>query len=414
MSKYADEGSIAHALAAMCLEAGTNADAYIGRVIECVDGEHHDLSPSAAVRWMSCPGSTVLTKSKPSTAGRKFSAPVTEEMAADVQTYLDNLRDYLRSAGATLMVEQRVDCGRWTGIAGHGGTADAIVVVGTELQVHDLKFGRGVEVDAEENSQLMLYALGALDMVEALGETVERVRLVIHQPRITKAPSEWDCSVAWLADFGERARAAVGGVRSAKEVAGPHDPTWRAAYLSPSEPACRWCDAKATCPALAERVQKEVGDDFENLDADKLKRSADFSGPSALAVKLRAVPLIEAWCTALAAHAEALALAGEKVPGFKLVAGRKGSRKWTSAEEAEARMKAFRMKHDEMYDYSIISPTTAEKRLAKEHPRQWSKLTDLVTQSDAKPTLVPESDKRPAIEVKPVTDGFQALAAEEV
>jgi hypothetical protein len=94
------------------------------------------------------------------------------------------------------------------------------------------------------------------------------------------------------------------------------------------------------------------------------------------------------------------------------VEGRKGARKWTSDEEAEAALKSMRLKSDEMYDYSVKSPTSIEKIL-KDNPRRWTKLQELISRSDGKPSVAPESDKRPALAITSVTDAFAALAVEE-
>ncbi|RYF45629.1 MAG: DUF2800 domain-containing protein, partial [Comamonadaceae bacterium] len=106
-------------------------------------------------------------------------------------------------------------------------------------------------------------------------------------------------------------------------------------------------------------------------------------------------------------------LAGQPVPGFKLVQGKKGNRQWTSKEEAEALLKAMRVKHDQMYDYTVISPTTAEK-LAKAEvigPRQWPKVVALITQSEGKPSVAPESDKRPALAIAAAAEDFDDVSA---
>jgi hypothetical protein len=97
---------------------------------------------------------------------------------------------------------------------------------------------------------------------------------------------------------------------------------------------------------------------------------------------------------------------GRAVPGYKLVLGKKGARAWEDEAAAEAAMKAMRLKQDQMYQFKVISPTTAEKLLAKESPRRWATLQKLITQSDGKPTVAPASDARPALEVKPVADDF--------
>jgi hypothetical protein len=129
--------------------------------------------------------------------------------------------------------------------------------------VHDLKFGRGVAVSAERNPQLMLYALGALRKFDVLG-TFKRVRLVIHQPRIQDAPSEWDCTVDELLAFSAEASKLARHAMTAYEFRA----NWMGkdnSYLQPSDDACKFCKAKATCPALAAKVVETVGADFEVL-----------------------------------------------------------------------------------------------------------------------------------------------------
>ena len=113
--------------------------------------------------------------------------------------------------------------------AGATGTADCVLMShdNTELVIVDLKTGRGYEVDATENSQLMMYASGALEYVSLLGFVPESVRVVIVQPRVSLTPSEWTCSVADLVAFGER-------VRQAAAAYGTGQPT-------PGAAQCRWC-----------------------------------------------------------------------------------------------------------------------------------------------------------------------------
>jgi hypothetical protein len=126
---------------------------------------------------------------------------------------------------------------------------------------------------------------------------------------------------------------------------------------------------------------------------------------------MTAVDLIEDWCDAVRKEAYARMNNGIPVPGFKLVQGRRGARAWRSKDEAEATLKTMRLKVEEMYDLSLISPTTAEK-LAKASvigPRQWPKLQDLITQPDGKPAIAPESDPKPAIQVAPRADVFNDL-----
>jgi hypothetical protein len=106
-------------------------------------------------------------------------------------------------------------------------------------------------------------------------------------------------------------------------------------------------------------------------------------------------------------------LDGGVVPGLKLVQGKSGARQWSDPEEAEKLLKSFRLKVDEMYDMKIISPTTAEKVL-KEHPKQWKKAEALVVRPPGKLAVVPVSDKREAVTVTPVIDGFADVSADDL
>jgi hypothetical protein len=112
------------------------------------------------------------------------------------------------------------------------------------------------------------------------------------------------------------------------------------------------------------------------------------------------------------AETERQLLVGEPVSGWKLVQGKRGNRAWTSKEEAEATLKAMRIKHEDMYDYAVISPTSADK-LAKAEiigPRQWPKLQALITQSEGKPSVAPASDKREALVLRTAND-FETVDA---
>jgi hypothetical protein len=310
-----------------------------------------------------------------------------------------------------LLIEQRVDFSEFVGVPGSTGTADAIVLAGKVLQVHDLKFGRGVRVDAERNEQLMLYALGALSMLDLLGE-IERVVMVIHQPRLDHV-SEWECSADELREWASTARDAA-----ATAVACFASAEIMTETLNPGEKQCRWCRAKATCPALAAKVQQDIGAEFAVL-ADPKRTDPVTKAPGQmvepdLAAAMAAIPLIEGWCKAVLAEGERRLLAGVPVAGFKLVEGRRGSRKWFDAADAEAALKAMRLKHDEMYDYSVISPTTAEKlvKAGSLGARQWTKLQALITQAEGRPSVAPASDKRPAIVVDATAD-FAPVAQTE-
>ena len=234
------------------------------------------------------------------------------------------------------------------------------------------------------------------------------VRLIISQPRLGHV-SEWVISVEDLLAFGEKVRAA------AKTTELPDAP------LNPSEDACRFCKAKATCPALDALVSSETGVALDAADFADLDAPTPPSEPVALATKLKIVPIIEDWCKSIRARVEQELLAGKQVPGFKLVQGRQGPRKWASEAEAEALLKSMKLSTTEMYNLSVISPTVAEKRTlpwldseGNQHPpaigpRQWKKVLPLITRSEGGLSVAPESDKRPAVQVAAQTDDFEDL-----
>lgn len=385
---------------------------------------HATLSPSSAVRWMACPGSVRLTKDLPDSTssfaaegtamhevaelclttnndaaayvGRifevdEFKVEFTTELALAVQDYVNYVRDVVKATGGELLVEQKLSIAHITGEAGAKGTSDVVILAPPELIVVDLKGGRGVPVDAMDNPQLQIYALAALEEFGLVGD-FERVRMVIHQPRLG-AVSEWTQTVQELQDF-------------AIEVADAACQTMTTdAQLHPTTKGCKFCKAKATCPAL----RQEVLDAFESVKAEEISTArADW-----LAACMGKADLIEAWLKAVRAEVETRLLAGETVVGFKLVQGKKGNRAWSDKEAAEALLKTMRVPHDQMYDYSVISPTTAEKLHKSEviGPRQWPKVQALITQSEGKPSVAPESDKRPALVMSAVLDDFTDVTA---
>jgi hypothetical protein len=126
-----------------------------------------------------------------------------------------------------------------------------------------------------------------------------------------------------------------------------------------------------------------------------------------------AVDMIEGWCKGVRAEVERRLLAGTFSDGrYKLVEGRAGARAWADEAEAEKLLKSFRLKQDEMYDFTLISPTAAEKVLAATSPKRWAKAQALIRRSDGKPSVAPAADKRPALVRTPVADDFDALPPE--
>jgi hypothetical protein len=412
--------------------------------------EHSLFSASAADRWMQCPGSIVLCDGLPSTTSvyaaegtaahslltkairdarpaadyvgveltvDGFAFVVDAEMAAHVQTCIDYVVDAAGPDGA-VTADLRVNYAAHLEVpsADAFGTLDVLIIREDELIIVDYKHGRGVAVDAVDNRQLRLYALGALEEYGSLGDFA-RVRLVISQPRVSAKPSEWTQTVEELEVWalGEARLAAI-AVRNAiaarREMPEPH---WSQAYLSPGEKQCRFCAAKATCPALRSAVVSSV---FEALPATVeefvalhnvdpgiifIERKDDAAW---LAACLSKADLIEDWIKAVRAEVERRLLVGLPVPGFKVVQGKMGNRAWRDPAEAEKLLReVFRLKVEDAYDLKLISPTSAEK-LAKAGvigPRQWPKAEALVVRAAGKPHVAPESDPRPALDVAPTS-----------
>jgi hypothetical protein len=399
-NEYSDEGTCAHNVAAMCFKEKRPATAYIGRYV--------DVGPCRAYEFR-------------------------EDMAEAVQCYVD----MVDSLPGEKFYEVAVPIGHLTGEEGATGTADVVSMTDDfeEIIVVDLKFGMGVFVNVERNKQAMTYALGALKKYDVLG-SIKRVRMFIHQPRISEAPSEWDCTVEELLAFAAEVEDKAAQARLAITLrdAWMHEPD-TGGYLTPGDEQCKFCKAKATCPALAKFVQENVGADFEVLatpnSIDIPIRLASLDAP-VLAMRLTATGLIEDWIKAVRAEAERKLLAGETVPGYKIVQGRQGNRKWSDPDAVEKMMKeTFRLTNEQMYDFKLISPTTAEKlapKLDKDGKvkpmkegapepvigvRQWPKLATLITRAEGAMSVAPESDPRPAITVNPLAD-HEALDASDL
>lgn len=371
--------------------------------------QHATLSPSGAHRWLTCPGSVLLERDLPDRSST-FADEGTRahEIASDLLLGLDPegpsrdaemlgyVNEYVAhvqalAEGGELEVEHSLDISAITGEPGAHGTADAVILHGNELFIVDLKYGRGVQVDAEHNEQLSIYALAALDEYELVAD-IEAVTLVIHQPRLAHV-SEWRTTAAELRAW-QSARVKPRAQRCidilATGITGPED-------FAPADKPCRFCKAQATCAPLAERVQAEIGADFDALTAEPQAPAE----PEALARAMGAVDLVEGWCKAVRAETERQLLAGQAVRGWKLVQGRRGARAWANAEEAEATLKSMRLKKEQMYDFKLISPTTAEKlhKAGELGARQWPKLQALIVQPEGKPSVAPESDPRAALSV---------------
>lgn len=375
---------------------------------------HAKLSASGSHRWLNCPASVSREEALPESTsvfaeegtaahelaeaclaknldayqflGQTFNGfEVDQEMADAVQMYLD----YVRDQEGHKLFEQRVDFSLW--VPGGFGTCDCFVLNSDIATVADLKYGKGVRVDAEDNTQMMLYALGCLSDFEFMFNTIETFKLVIVQPRMDHI-SEWEISRDDLLAFGDvvekRAKLALG-----------ESPT-----AIPGEKQCRFCNAKATCRELAEHCLQTAAEGFESVEQPIVVKDPQKLDNTEIAALLPQLKLLESWVKALEAYALAELEQGREVPGHKLVEGR-SIRKWADEDAAEQALRGSKLKVAEIFTKKLVTPTQAEKLLGKNHPL----LDELVVKPKGKPAIAVESDKRPAIEID-VTDGFDEVA----
>jgi len=413
------------------------------------EAAHSKFSASGFEAAMLCPGKPVMEEGKPNNGniysatgtvahmlleynlrdgsepagflGRifqvdSFDIEVDDDMVAAVNTAIRNLKEI--AGDGMILSEQRVNYSTYLGVEREQawGTADVIVVRGDELQVHDYKNGVGVVVDPRDNPQMMLYALGALEAVGSTLGPFTTVRMVIHQPNVKDSSSEWTCTVRELEQWA--AGPAWEAVEKRLEAAQPGAVV--AEYLSPGEKQCKFCKAKATCPALRAEVAETVFDSTPATPAEFGQTEFPYTSADLeddwLAVCMNKADLIEDWVKAVRAEVERRLLAGETVPGYKIVEGKLGSRKWVDPVAVEAALKAMRLKESEMYDFKLISPTTAEKlhKAKVIGPRQWPTLKAMYTQTRGKNHVAPESDSRPALTLTPVADEFTDVSVADL
>lgn len=374
--------------------------------------EHHAvLSPSASKRWISCPASirmqSIVSQPVENTTSPYAAEGTTAHTVAELSARFYVLRDLPESEFAELadaamegleddiqgdmlrhgseyaellqeklaqhpmsrlLLEQRLP----TGVPQCWGTSDAVIVSPTHVEVVDYKYGLGIWVGAEDNSQLMLYGVGALDTFgDVLGET-ENVRLTIHQPRLDNV-SSWDISPDKLRQWRDDV------VVVAEEALGEN------AHFGPSAEACRFCPAAGECrPRMEAATAEDFSSDPDLLEAEEI---GDL---------LKRIPEIKKWCAAVEDTALRKAYSeGLTIPGWKVVKSG-GNRRIDKQEEALQALYLAGYTDDQVLAARKLRGIGELERLLGKQPFQ-TILGSLAVKGPGSPSLAPESDKREAL-----------------
>ena len=360
-------------------------------------GRHALLSASSSHRWLACPPSARLCENyedtgseyaqqgtdahslcehklklslgmetEDPTEGLSFYDEEMEECACGYADYVLSLVEEAKREckDPVVLIEQRLDFSRF--VEEGFGTGDCVIIADGTLYIIDYKHGKGVEVSAEGNPQMMLYALGALELFDGIYD-IDTVRMAIYQPRrenVSVYAMAKDDLLKWaVGELAEKAKLAYAG--EGEFCAGEH---------------CRFCKAKAVCRKRAEYNLELAKYDFEipaTLEDDEI---------AAILIK---VDELAAWAADVKEFALQQALSGVKYAGFKIVEGR-SNRKYTDEKAVADTVKKAGF---DPYEPKLLGITAMEKLLGKKKFAEI--LKGLVEKPQGKPALVPESDKRP-------------------
>ena len=392
--------------------------------------KHALLSASSAYRWLECTaaprfeenfpnGSSVYAeegtlahaicelyarKQFTALSARKFNAELKklksdklfqDEMLKTAETYVEYLTEKAMGYAAMpyIVMEVRVDFSNY--VPEGFGTCDCVMIGGDTLHIIDYKHGKGVAVSAKANPQMRLYALGALRLYSAaFGDRIKRVSMGICQPRLSETASEEVISVEDLTAWGNRIKPIAEEAYNGSGVFKPGD-------------HCRFCKGKAQCRARADYYTEFSK--YADMEIEGKMTAAEFEDyekaeclgaevPPILsnfdvAVLLDTAAGLAAWYKDLQEYAVSALLAGEEIPGFKLVEGR-SNRTFANVDEAVKALVTAGYDEARLYDRKPKTLSEIEKMLGKKHFAEL--LSSYVVKPKGKPTLVVASDRREA------------------
>lgn len=371
--------------------------------------KHAFLSPSGSHRWLNCTPSAMLESEFPGGSSsvaeegtaahafcehklkkalqRRSKRPVSDYDSDEMQEYTDSYVDYvleqLEVAKQTckdpmVLIEQKVDFSEY--VPDGYGTADCIVVSDDTMQIIDFKYGLGVLVDAEQNTQLMCYSIGALNIFDSLYD-IKEVTMHIFQPRRENVQN-WTIPVDELKAWAEnelkpKAQMALNGEGEY------HPGEW-----------CQFCKAAVRCRARAEEKLRLAQQEF---------KMPPLLTDSEIEEVLTILPDLTKWADGILAYAtDAAVNHGKEWNGFKVVEGR-SVRKYKDEELVAQAAKDHG--YTDIYRQSLITMTEMQKLMGKKQFDQI--LGDLIVKPQGKPTLVPVTDKRPAMNVTNANNEFK-------
>lgn len=351
-SSYANEGTLAHELADVELR-------YASKQI-------------SKKEW---------TKKKKLLEKSEYYSP---EMDEEVEKYVDfvmqEYKDSLKKVpGSLLIVESRLDLSSY--IEEGFGTCDAAIISDDLMHVIDFKYGKGVKVDATDNPQLKLYGLGSLHEQE-LSYDIHRVSLTVFQPRLDSV-STWVISADDLRKWAQDQvipKASLAFEGKGKLVPGNH---------------CQWCKVKARCPALAAENLKLAQYEFAEPEMLSDEELVDIYSR---------IPGFYDWAKSVSDYMLQEALEGKEWPDYKLVEGR-SNRRWVLPDKAVEILKKEGFSTEEILNMQIKGIGEIEKLVGKK--RFPDLVGDFVNKPPGKPTLVHQSDKRPAIGTEQAIEDFK-------